>query len=573
MPDRTRVLIIDAEVLVQNLVGALLEGDGFEVFSALSGVQGIELVLHANPEAVVLDVSLPDMDAYELGRRLRERTDAVIIFVGDKHGIEDVVRAMQLGADDYLAKPFAYEEFIARLKACLHRRATRKRPTLMRSSKGDGLLIDPLHRVVFIEKGVSVQLTPKEFELLRFLVENRGRVMSSDDILAHVWGPGYVGERDLVKQFIHRLRSKLEPDPSTPQSIVTIRGSGYAFEEETRPSHNRGASRASESVTPVRVRALSESRAQDPTLMVPSAKADVARRPGSIPRSAFWGRLEKAGQEASGLLVAWRRKLVLAALALAALAMLSVSEDALPGDTLYPVKTGLEDVQLAMAVDDIGDAELHLRFAKARLDEAASLLSQHRPEAFSASMAAFEDELRQANWIMARVMHKGSPRDAAIGSLLTIEMEAHSRALNRMATSAPEEARPLIDHALGLVNRQLATVQALLVELTPEATHRAPATTMVEVSEVPPSQGADTWLGLSGEPPTAQAAIATTSAEPAAGGSSGVAPISTKTDVHSQEGSPSSTPAPPTSGGAGGSSETGPTSQIASPTPDSGSGG
>jgi DNA-binding response OmpR family regulator len=236
---RIRVLIIDDEYKTLELLGMRLSQDGFEVTTATTGEAGLKLAYETHPDAILLDIMMPGMDGFNVCRRLREVSDAVIMLVTVKGDSDDVIRGLHSGADDYIVKPYNYLVLLARLHACLRRRADAKLPPL-RLQRGEAMLItDPSRRLVFINDGRSVQLTPKEFDLLRYLVQNRGRVLSADAILTNVWGPEYKGERDLVKQFIYRLRNKLEPNPSKPEYIKTVRGSGYALEEDTRPRRRR----------------------------------------------------------------------------------------------------------------------------------------------------------------------------------------------------------------------------------------------------------------------------------------------------------------------------------------------
>lgn len=236
MPGRMRVLLVDDETKGLELLRMRLVEDGYDVQTASVGTDGLRRAYDEHPDVIMLDLLMPGMDGLEVCRRLRDMTDAVIVFVTVKGSTEDIVRGFQAGADDYVVKPYNYAELRARLEARLRRRSEGQALPPIRLAQGEAVLIaDPSRRLVFIQDGRSVQLTPKEFELLQFMVRNRGRVLSAEAILANVWGPGYEDEGDLVKQFIHRLRSKLEPDPSTPEYIVTIRGSGYTFEEDTRP--------------------------------------------------------------------------------------------------------------------------------------------------------------------------------------------------------------------------------------------------------------------------------------------------------------------------------------------------
>lgn len=233
------ILIIDDEHKVLELLAMRLRSDGFKVLTATTGLRGMKLAYEAHPDVIILDVVMPGMDGLEVCRRLRAMTEAVILFVSVKSRSEDIVRGLHMGADDYISKPYHYKELLARVTACLRRRTEASLPPV-RLTQGEALLVaDPSRRLIFLNDGRSVQLTPKEFKLLAFLVKNRGRVLSVDAILANVWGPGYGGDRHLVKQFIYRLRTKLEADPSDPEHIVTIRGSGYAFEEDTQPAPGR----------------------------------------------------------------------------------------------------------------------------------------------------------------------------------------------------------------------------------------------------------------------------------------------------------------------------------------------
>jgi two-component system KDP operon response regulator KdpE len=226
---RPRILIIDDDVMLSNLLGMLLDSDGFEVASAGSGQAGLKLAEEFGPDAIILDIRMPGMDGFEVCRRLREIMDPVIVFASVKGKPEDIVRGLQVGGDDYVVKPYTYQELSSRLMACLRRRRAGMPPSVMEATGEVMLVADHERRLVFIGDG-EVQLTPTEFDVLRYLMKNEGRVLSMDAILANAWGPEYVGDHSLVKQFVYRLRNKLEPEPSEPHYIVTVRGSGYVFE-------------------------------------------------------------------------------------------------------------------------------------------------------------------------------------------------------------------------------------------------------------------------------------------------------------------------------------------------------
>jgi DNA-binding response OmpR family regulator len=230
MAAKTRVLVIDDDVTLANLLCMLLEKDGFEALTASNGNDGLKIARREMPEAIILDVMMPGMHGYEVCKRLRKITDAVIVFVSVKGTTEDIVRGLHLGADDYVVKPYTYKELSSRVMAGLRRRkASDSLPPVFRASHDVMLVTDPDRRLVFINNE-ETQLTPTEFEVLKYLLKNQGKVLSADAILANAWGPEYIGERELVKQFIYRLRTKLEPDPKDPKYIQTVRGSGYVFE-------------------------------------------------------------------------------------------------------------------------------------------------------------------------------------------------------------------------------------------------------------------------------------------------------------------------------------------------------
>jgi DNA-binding response OmpR family regulator len=229
MASKVRVLVIDDDVTLGNLLCMLLEKDGFEPLCATGGAEGLRLAQQERPDGIILDVMMPGIHGYEVCRRLRKITEAVIVFVSVKGTTEDIVRGLHLGADDYVVKPYTYQELSSRLVACLRRRKTGSLPPVYKASREVMLVTDPDRRLVFINNH-ETQLTPTEFQVLKYLLKNQGKVLSTDAILANAWGPEYIGERELVKQFIYRLRAKLEQDPSTPKYIQTVRGAGYVFE-------------------------------------------------------------------------------------------------------------------------------------------------------------------------------------------------------------------------------------------------------------------------------------------------------------------------------------------------------
>lgn len=231
MPGKTLVLVVDDDLQILDLLAMSLQKDGFDVLTAATGEQALKLAYKEHPDAIILDIILPGMDGFEVCRRLREMTEAVIVFVTARDETEDVVRGLRMGGDDYVIKPYAYQELVTRLTSSLRRRASGSVPPVLKPTGDVLMLTDPSRRLVFMN-GRAIQLTPKEFEVLKYLLKSSGKVLNSDAILRFAWGPEYIGESRLLKQCIYRLRTKLEPVPSKPVYILTVRGSGYVFEPE-----------------------------------------------------------------------------------------------------------------------------------------------------------------------------------------------------------------------------------------------------------------------------------------------------------------------------------------------------
>jgi two-component system, OmpR family, response regulator len=221
-----RLLLVDDEENLRSMLEAALRHSGFEVASAATGREAIDAVPAARPDLIVLDVMLPDLDGFEVCRRLRsDGSRTPVLFLTARDGTEDKVRGLTLGGDDYLVKPFSLEELVARINAVLRRAgATRDDVAL---SCADLVLDDDAHRVT--RAGVDVSLSPTEYNLLRFLLLNQGRVMSKAQILDHVWQYDFGGDGGVVETYIGYLRRKL--DANGPRLIHTIRGFGYTLRE------------------------------------------------------------------------------------------------------------------------------------------------------------------------------------------------------------------------------------------------------------------------------------------------------------------------------------------------------
>jgi len=225
-----RILVVDDDAPSVKMISFLLREEGYEVASADNGAAALELVEREPPDLVLLDVMMPHMDGYEVCRRIRQRMDVPIIFLSAKGETADKVTGLQLGADDYLAKPFEPAELLARVKAVLRRaEAFAGEDTQSRLTVGEITLEPVSNRIIFAD-GRKTELTPIEFRLLYCLMRNAGRILSHDLLMNAVWGYDYEGYSNQIAVYMHRLRSKIEDDPEHPQYLTTIRGLGYKFE-------------------------------------------------------------------------------------------------------------------------------------------------------------------------------------------------------------------------------------------------------------------------------------------------------------------------------------------------------
>jgi two-component system KDP operon response regulator KdpE len=221
-----KILIVDDEPRVIRLVSEVLKAVGWQAIAATSGEAAIELLAVERPDLVLLDIRLEGgIDGYEVCRRLREFSDVPVIMLTAKAQERDVLRGFDVGADDYLTKPFSSKELVARIKAVL-RRARRPEETITSSLSCGELEINFARRTVKL-RGEPVSLTRTEYQLLCQLALNANRVMLQEDLLTAVWGPEYRDDVDYLRAYIHYLRRKLEPDPSHPRYIITSPGVGY----------------------------------------------------------------------------------------------------------------------------------------------------------------------------------------------------------------------------------------------------------------------------------------------------------------------------------------------------------
>ncbi len=224
-----KILIVDDDpdvVEVVNLCFSLRWPEAY-VVSAANGEDALSLVEKEKPDFVLLDIVLPDMDGFHVCQEIREFSDVPVVMLSARDSEVDKVRGLEMGADDYIAKPFSHLELLARVRAAL-RRYESQLPAVGEVFESGGLRIDYASRTVTVE-GDIVRLTPTEYSLLYHLSRNAGRVLPHQTLLAKVWGREYTDEVDYLKVYVRRLRQKLEGDPETIGEIVSERGVGYKF--------------------------------------------------------------------------------------------------------------------------------------------------------------------------------------------------------------------------------------------------------------------------------------------------------------------------------------------------------
>lgn len=227
---KTRILVVDDELSILKYLHANLEAEGYEVLMAMDGVQALQTLEAELPDLVVLDIMMPEMDGLEVCRRLREWSQLPVIMLSALDDESDKVQCLDLGADDYITKPFGKDEFIARVRAVMRRvEAASPTPTIPSIKSGD-LEINFSKRKVTVS-GKEVELTSTEYALLQELALNAGKVLTYTHLLQKVWGTDYADEREYLHVFVSRLRAKLEADPKNPRYITTVSSVGYRFEE------------------------------------------------------------------------------------------------------------------------------------------------------------------------------------------------------------------------------------------------------------------------------------------------------------------------------------------------------
>jgi DNA-binding response OmpR family regulator len=223
-----RILVVDDEERMVRFIRLNLEHDGFQVVEAYRGVEAIQRMRDVLPDLILLDVMMPDLDGFEVLKMIREINSVPVIMLTAKGEEDDRVRGLELGADDYVTKPFSPRELVSRVKAVLRRNEVASGGMRGLIEIDDHLKIDFDRREVFVS-GELVKLRPTEYRLLFHLMQNAGWVVTHDQLLAKVWGYEYRDEPHYVRLYINYLRQKLEKDPANPQYILTERGVGYRF--------------------------------------------------------------------------------------------------------------------------------------------------------------------------------------------------------------------------------------------------------------------------------------------------------------------------------------------------------
>jgi two-component system KDP operon response regulator KdpE len=225
---KPRLLVIDDEVQILRLLCHALETDGFDVHAVKTGKQGLGEVAVIQPEAIILDLGLPDMDGLEVLRRLREWSQVPVLILTVRNAENDVIAALDTGADDYLTKPFRARELLARMRAILRRNRAASEPAVVRFGEIEVDLAGHLVR----RSGEELHLSAKEYAVLRILVQHRGRVVTHRQILREVWGPNAELQTHYLRAYIAHLRNKLETNPRTPIHLKTESGIGYRLMED-----------------------------------------------------------------------------------------------------------------------------------------------------------------------------------------------------------------------------------------------------------------------------------------------------------------------------------------------------
>jgi len=226
-----KILIVDDDPSLLELAQYNLEAEGYKIMTAKDGIEGMRLMYAEQPDLIILDVMMPKMDGYQVCQRVREMSDVPVIMLTARGREEDIVKGLDLGADDYLTKPFRVGELLARVRATLRRARTESFMPEGVTYSDEYLSVDLAARRVAVG-GELVKLTPTEYKLLAILIKNKGRVVEFRQLLENVWGFEYVDEVDYLRVYVWHLRRKIEPNPKDPCYLLNELNVGYRFEPQ-----------------------------------------------------------------------------------------------------------------------------------------------------------------------------------------------------------------------------------------------------------------------------------------------------------------------------------------------------
>lgn len=224
----TRILLVDDEPLITDSLTYSLMREGFEVKAVGDGPDALEMLNEYSPDLVVLDIMLPSMSGIEVCRRIRSKSTVPVIMLTARTEEIDRVLGLEVGADDYLAKPFSFRELLARIRSILRRVELDRQTAQLEPIIIGNISLDPIARRVF-RREQEVQLSAREFDLLSALIKSAGRAISREELLAEVWGGDWIGDPRTLDVHVRWLRLKIEDDPASPRYIQTVRGHGYRF--------------------------------------------------------------------------------------------------------------------------------------------------------------------------------------------------------------------------------------------------------------------------------------------------------------------------------------------------------
>lgn len=224
----TRILLVDDEPLITDSLSYSLKREGFEVKAVGDGEQAMKAIGSFDPDLVVLDIMLPGMNGLEVCRRIRANSSTPVIMLTARGEELDRILGLEVGADDYLAKPFSFRELLARIRSILRRVEMDRQTSQFQPVNVGNLTLDPIARRAF-RGGQELQLSAREFDLLSILMRNAGRALSREELLAQVWGEDWIGDPRTLDVHVRWLRLKIEEDPAEPDYIQTVRGHGYRF--------------------------------------------------------------------------------------------------------------------------------------------------------------------------------------------------------------------------------------------------------------------------------------------------------------------------------------------------------